>query len=362
MISIGKDLHELDTPSLWVDLDLLEQNIQKLSKCFMKAGIRWRPHTKGIKIPAIAHMLLDAGAIGVTCAKLNEAEIMASAGIRDILVANQIVGDIKVTRLVNLRRRADVMVAVDSIENVSHISRAAVENGVKIRLLIELNTGLERCGLEPGEGVLDFARKVAGLPGVELAGLMTWEGHVTRIADPHEKEKRTHEAIGALLQSAQLCRDAGLRISIISCGGSGSYRITSQIHGITEIQAGGAIFGDLTYIKWGAETNLALFILATVVSRPTRERVVVDAGRKTMNIEYSMPEAVGMPGIQLARLSAEHGILKINDPATDLKIGDKINFFVGYEDLTVFLHNRLYGVRKGKVEVIWDIPERGRLT
>jgi D-serine deaminase-like pyridoxal phosphate-dependent protein len=360
--AVGKPLFELDTPVLWVDLERMEANIRYLAEYFKNAGVAWRPHTKGIKVPAIAHMLLRAGAIGITCAKLSEAEVMAAAGIRDILVANQVVGGQKIARLVNLRRQADVMVAVDNLGNVAEISRAAVEAGVRVRLLVEINSGMNRAGLEPGAGAVDFAARLAEFPGVQFAGLMAWEGHVVGIPDAEEKRRQCEASVGSLVQTAGLCRQAGLQTLIVSCGGSGSYPITAHIPGVTEIQAGGAIFGDVTYRKWGAGTQEALFILASITSRPSAERAVIDAGRKCMNGEISMPEVMNLPGIHLVSLSAEHGVLELAEAAQQLQVGEKLNFVAGYGDFTVFLHDRLAGLRHGKVEVVWEIQGRGKIT
>jgi len=362
MTIIGKEISYVDTPALWVDLNLMEKNIRRLAQFFKEAGVGWRPHTKGIKVPAIAHMLVDAGAIGITCAKLSEAEVMAAAGIRDILIANQVVGESKVTRLANLRHYTDVIVAVDSLENAADISRAAVSAEVVIRVLIEVNSGMNRCGLEPGAPVVEFARQVAALPGLDLAGLMAWEGHVVDITDPEEKRRRCQEAVGALLRSAEMCRAVGFKVPIVSCGGSGTYKITARMPDVTEIQAGGAVFTDLTYRSYGVDLDCSLFILATVVSRPTPTRAVVDAGRKAMNGSTIMPQVTGIPGARLVELNAEHGILELDGPDVPIKLGDKINFIVGYGDNTVFLHDHLVGARNGKVEAVWDIQGRGKLT
>jgi D-serine deaminase-like pyridoxal phosphate-dependent protein len=156
---ISQPKEALDTPVLMVELDILERNIKKMARIItQEAGVQWRPHTKGMKTPALAHMLLDAGAHGVTCAKLGEAEVMAAAGIRDILIANQIVGRQKIARLVNLRRHTDVIVAVDNEDNIAEIDRAAVEKGVRQRVVIEVDTGMNRAGVQPGEPVLNLAR------------------------------------------------------------------------------------------------------------------------------------------------------------------------------------------------------------
>lgn len=359
---IGKDKSALDTPVLWVDLDLMERNIAHLAELFKQAGVAWRPHIKGIKVPAIAHQLLEAGAIGVTCAKLSEAEVMAATGIKDILIANQVVGPIKVTRLVNLRQHADVMVAVDSLENAREISQAASSVGGSVPVLIEVNSGMDRCGVEPGQPAVDLAMKVTALPGVQLAGVMAWEGHVRRIADPDEKRRRCHEAVGSLVQSAEMIRATGLEAPIVSCGGSGTHTITSHIPGVTEIQAGGAVFSDVAYSSWGVETECSLFVLATVVSRPMATRAVVDAGFKAMNGWVAMPEPRSVQGAQLTVLDAEHGIMELESADVSLQVGDKIDFIIGYGDTTIYLHDQLFGLRDGKVETVWDIQGRGKLT
>ena len=361
-MSVGQPKSALDTPVLWVDLDLLEQNIKHLGHYFKKAGVGWRPHTKGIKVPAIAHKLIDAGAIGVTCAKLGEAEVMAAAGIKDILIANQVVGPIKISRLVNLQRHADVMVAIDSLNNAQEISQAATRAEVRVRALIEVNVGMDRCGVQPGAPVVDLATKVAALPGFRLAGVMSWEGHVLGIKDQKEKEIRCKDAVSALVRSAEMCRTSGLEVSIVSCGGSGTYKITSAIGGVTEIQAGGAVFADVAYRIWGVDTPYALFVQATVISHPSATRAIVDAGRKAMSGEVVMPQLWGVEGAQLTALHAEHGILQLAGQEVHLQIGDKVDFVVGYGDSTVFLHNQLWGVRNGTVEIAWDISARGKLT
>jgi len=359
--NIGIPKNDLDTPALWVDLDKLERNIRRLSDYFRAAGIAWRPHMKGVKTPAIAHKCLDAGAIGVTCAKLAEAEVMAAAGIKDILVANQVVGPQKVTRLVNLRQHADVMVAVDSIENAEEIARAAVAKGVRVRALIEVNSGMNRCGVEPGQPTVDLALRVAQLPGIHLAGVMAWEGHTVAIQDQEEKVRRCTEAVRKLTDSADMCRAAGLNIEIVSCGGSGSYQITSHLPGPTESQTGGAMFTDVTYRTWGVPLEPSLFILATVISRPTPYRAVCDAGHKTVDYHIAFPEVIGIPGVLLNHPSAEHGTMELAGPEVPLKVGDKIDIMVSYGDWTVYKHDYLYGVRNGIVETEWPILARGAL-
>ncbi|HYM70613.1 MAG TPA: DSD1 family PLP-dependent enzyme [bacterium] len=360
--AIGRPKTDLDTPALLVDLPTMERNLDRMARYMREAGVGWRPHTKALKTPALAHMLLRAGAHGVTCAKLGEAEVMAAGGIRDILVANQIVGDQKIARLVNLLPHADVIVAVDSEVNVRALDAAARQKGVRLRVLIEVNTGMNRAGVEPGDAVVRLARTVHGCEGLRFAGVMGWEAHAIRITDPAEKRRAIEQAVGLLVDSAERCRRADLPVDIVSCGGTGTYMVTARVPGITEIQAGGGIFGDVLYrTRMGVDHEYALTVLATVTSRPTPTRVICDAGKKTMSSDAASPEPIGLPHVTSVALSAEHAKLELSEPDASLKIGDKIEFVVGYSDTTVCLHDELYGVRDGRVEIVWPLLGRGKL-
>jgi len=361
MTEIGCRKEALDTPILWVDLDTLECNIAALAAHFKAAGVAWRPHTKGMKIPAIAHKAIRAGAIGVTCAKLGEAEVMAAAGITDILVANQIVTPQKLARLAGLQRHADVKVAVDSEANIIAIGRAASAAGVEVGVLIELDTGMARAGAQPGEPAVALACIAAHTPGVRFMGLMAWEGHACDMQPEAAKRTEIERAVGALTSSAEMCRQAGLPVAIVSGGGSGTYRVTPFLAGVTEIQAGGAIFCDPTYRSWGVQTTPALFVRATVVSRPTPERIIFDCGFKTLPEWAGRPRPIGLPAFKSIAMSAEHGTVILEAPDTTIQVGDAYDFQVGYGDATVFLHDQMYGIRAGVVEVIWPILGRGKL-
>lgn len=352
---------KLDTPFLWVDLDTMERNITYLSKYFEEAGVGWRPHTKGIKVPAIAHKMMDAGAIGVTCAKLSEAEVLANAGINEILIANQITSTAKMSRFAHLQRQANILVAVDNFHNAKTLSIVAEEVGVKIGILIEVNIGMNRCGILPGQPAIELAKRVSNLAGLQIMGVMGWEGHVVDLLDPKEKKETCSRAINALVDTAKMIRTEGLDIPIVSCGGSGSYKITSNIEGVTEIQAGGAVFGDITYENWGADTDCSLFIQASVISHPSPKRLIIDAGFKTMNWEVSKPKAKDVNDIKLIGLDAEHGYIELLQEDIPTRINDRIDLIVGYGDATVFLHDQLVGIRDGSVEVIWEIQGRGKL-
>ncbi len=361
MSEIGSAKDQLDTPALWVDLDKMEANIDTLATHFNAAGVQWRPHTKGIKVPAIAHAAIRAGAIGVTCAKLGEAEIMAQAGIQDLLVANQVVGPRKVERLVRLSRHADVKVAVDSAANIEEIGRAARAASTEVSVLVELNTGMDRAGVLPGEPALNLSRLAHATPGIRYQGLMAWEGHAVRIEDVDEKRRVVEEAVGHLQNSVALCRDAGLPVDIVSGGGSGTYKVTPFLDEITEIQAGGAIFSDVANRSRHVTTDPAIFLRVTVTSRPARDRIIHDAGFKALPNSYGDPQPIGLENVEEIRTSAEHGKVVLSMPSDTPAVGDGIDFLLGYGDVTVFMHDVLYGVRNGIVETEWPIAGRGKL-
>jgi D-serine deaminase-like pyridoxal phosphate-dependent protein len=362
--ALGTPKGELDTPALCVDLDALESNIARVADVCRQHGVAWRPHAKSHKSPDIARRLMEAGAIGLTCAKLGEAEVFAAAGISDLLVANLIAGTRKVERLVELRRKADPIICLDHVDQAEPISRAMQSAGLRVRAILEIDIGMQRAGVVPGKAAVELAKRVAELPGIEFAGVMGYEGHLLLIEDQGEKAARICAALAQLVESAERIRAAGLACPIVSCGGTGSLPFAARQPGITEVQAGGVIFMDAFYRhKCQLEGyQYALSILTTVVSRPAADRAIIDAGRKTMNIELTMPIVMDREGIEVERVSAEHGILKLAPAAHDLKIGDKLEFIPGYGDFTTVLHNQFYVLHDGKLVDIWPLTARGKLT
>ncbi len=359
---IGCTLDDLDTPCLIVDLDSLERNIRRLSEYFRSHRVAWRPHAKSYKSSAIAQKVVAAGAIGVTCAKLGEAEVMADGGVRDLLIANPLVGRHKLARLVELRRRADPIAVLDHPDHVRALSEAASSAGVTLRTMVEVDIGMKRCGVPPGDAAVELARRISDSPGLEFAGIMGWEGQLVTVADPLEKSKQIAASVGLLSQTSAAIERIGIGCPIVSAGGSGSFQVTARLGIATEIQAGGAIFMDLFYRNkcQVAAQEFALTVLATVTSRPAPDRAVIDAGRKTMNLELYMPEVRGRSDLKLRSLSAEHGVLEVlSGPGP--AIGDRIELIPGYGDFTTVLHDRMYGFRAGRLEVIWPLDARGRL-
>jgi D-serine deaminase-like pyridoxal phosphate-dependent protein len=361
---VGQGLEALDTPALLVDLDRLEANIAYIAGTCRAAGVAWRPHVKGQKAPALVALEQAAGARGITCAKLGEAEAMAAAGFRDILIANQIVGPIKVARLAALAARCEPIVAVDDPGNVAALAEAAAVAGTRIGVVVEVNIGMNRAGVEPGAPVLALAAATARHRSLAFRGVTGWESHAVAITDPAEKERTVAAAVARLVESAELCRRAGHDAAIVSCGGTGTFPYCARQPGVTEVQAGGGVFSDVHYQQhYHYDRPPALTLLATVTSRPTPTRLVIDAGRKAMSGDAALPEPLGLPQplAHPLRLSAEHATLELAGPSQTPRVGDRLELLVGYGDTTVHLHEELVAIRRGRVEAIWPVTARGKL-
>jgi D-serine deaminase-like pyridoxal phosphate-dependent protein len=359
---IGLPVSELDTPALLIDLELLQHNIDRMAGHFRDRGVQWRPHAKAFKCPAIAHILRRSGAIGMTVAKVSEAEVMAAGGITDILIAHLVVGPSKLARLAALERQADVKVTVDHPAHVAPLSEAAVASGVSIGVLVDVDLGMKRTGVATCEAAVTLARHVSVTPGLRFDGLMGYEGHTLMIADPNEKRAAITSAIAKLLRTRDLVEAAGHKCRIISAGGSGSYQYTADFPGITEIQAGGGIFACQFYTRiCQVEGHLpALTVLATVVSRPAHDRAVLDIGQKSISQYQTPPVLRDYPNCRITGLSAEHATIAVESPV-DLPIGEKVHVLPGYSDFTFVLHNRVLSYRHGRVESVWDLLGRGQL-
>jgi D-serine deaminase-like pyridoxal phosphate-dependent protein len=253
-------------------------------------------------------------------------------------------------------------VAVDNPRNVAALGAAATTYGTEIGVLVELNCGMERAGVQPGEPVLTLARLITQTPGLRFRGLMTWEGHTLDLPDSNQKRQAIEQSVGLLTNSAELCRQHGIPVEIVSCGGSGTYKVTPFLPGVTEIQAGGAIFCDVTYQSWGVDLQPALFVQTTVASRPNPQRIICDAGFKSLPGHDAPPAPLGLtqPVVKVIS-SAEHGAVELASPNDTLNVGDLLDFVVGYGDGTVYLHDTMVGVRNGIVECVWPILGRGKL-
>jgi D-serine deaminase-like pyridoxal phosphate-dependent protein len=360
---IGMHKTELDTPALLIDLDKFEANIQTMAAYFSTVNAMLRPHVKTHKTPIISHKQIAVGAIGVTCAKLGEAEAVIHAGIRDVLIANQIVGAQKIARLINLAKHSEIMVAVDSAQNVQAISEAASAKGANVRMLVEVNIGMDRCGVEPGKPALELANVIRRSPNVSFEGLMGYEGHTVSRPEQAERNAAARAAIQLLLDAKHYLEKHDVAVSIMSGGGTGTFNITGSIPEMTEVQAGSYVFMDSTYRNVegvGEHFDCSLSVLATVVSRPASNRIIVDTGLKVLAKEFGIPQPVGVRGVEMTGLSEEHGKLQVSDENVSLNPGDKLEILPSHCCTTVNLHDRYYGIRNGIVESVWEIAARGK--
>lgn len=361
---IGAPLDALDTPALCIDVDAMQANIGRIAGICRQNGVAWRPHAKGHKSVEIARRQLAAGAMGLTCAKLGEAEVFAAAGIRDLLIANQIVGPQKVARLTALRHAADPIVAVDDLVQAAAISAAAFAAGLNVRMVVEVDLGLERSGVLPGEPALRLAQQIDDLPGAVLAGIMGYEGHLLTVEDPTQKREQIQAAMARLVATRDLLLAHGLPCPIVSAGGTGSYATTVACPGVTELQAGGLIFMDAFYRQRCQvdDFQFALTLLTTITSRPAADRAIIDAGRKSHNAEVHRPFVLGYErDIEIDQLSAEHGRLRLAPAAQQLRVGDRLQIVPGYGDFTSVLHDEFYAVQSGRVTGVWPLDARGRI-
>ena len=359
---IGLGLDDLDTPALLLDLDAFDANVRTMSEHLRARGVQWRPHAKAFKCPAIAHALLRAGAIGVTVAKVSEAEVMAAAGVGDILIAHLVVGPSKAARLAALQRQADVKATVDHPDHVGPLASAARAAGVEVGILVDVDLGMARNGVRSIEAAVDMARRVADADGLRFDGVMGYEGHTLLLPDQEAKGRAIGEAIGRLLRAKEAVEAAGLPCRIVSAGGTGSYQFTADIPGVTELQAGGGIFACRYYTELCKVQGHrpAIGVLATVVGRPASDRAILDIGQKSCSEYRTPPVLPDHPGCRVLGLSAEHATVEVG-PGEDLAIGDKVLVTPGYSDFTFVLHDRVIGHRRGRVESNWALWGRGML-
>ena len=352
-----------ETPVLCIDLDRFEANLQAMARVISASGKQWRPHSKCHKSPEIARRQINAGAIGVTCAKVSEAEVFAAAGVRDILIAHLPVGPVRVQRISNLCKTADLITTCDHYAQAEPLAAACRQLGVTCRILVDINIGMNRTGITPGRDALELAQAVDKLPGLKLSGIMGYEGHAMPLMDDDAKSRLIRESLALLGESAEQFRRSGLCADIVSAGGTGSLSYAIQSPGITELQSGGGIFGDPFYTRMPGVSGYlpALTVLCTVVSRPSIDRAVLDAGRKAITAELHSPVVKGFADAKVTMHSAEHIVLELGPDSRNLRIGDQIELIAGYADFTTPLHDEFLCFRGDRLEAIWPIEARGKL-
>jgi D-serine deaminase-like pyridoxal phosphate-dependent protein len=361
---VGTPADQIDTPALVVDLDAYEKNLDHMAAQVRRWPVRLRPHAKTHKSPVVALHQIARGAVGVCCQKVSEAEAMVYGGVRNVLVSNEIVGAPKLARLAALARQAEVAVCVDDPEHVRQLDAAAAQYGVRLPVLVEINIGANRCGVEPGEPAVALARHVAAAAHLRFAGLQAYQGRAQHIYDLAKRREAIDTAIDRVRETVAALGRAGLPCESVTGAGTGTYQFEAASGVFTELQAGSYAFMDADYKRvegFPSEFENALFVLATVMSRPTPERAVVDAGLKALSVDSGMPTVRGRPDLEFQRASDEHGVVLVGSGGPPVRLGDRLFLVPGHCDPTINLHDWYVGIRGGRVEALWPITARGAL-
>jgi D-serine deaminase-like pyridoxal phosphate-dependent protein len=360
--ALGDRVADIDTPALLIDLDAFERNLRRLADSVKRRPVRIRAHAKTHKCPEITKRQLALGAVGVCCQKVSEAAAMVESGIGDVLVSNEVVGAPKLARLAELAKDAHIGVCVDHAEQVA----ALAATGAKLDVYIELEVGMGRCGVPPGEPVLALARAIGQARNLRFAGLQAYHGRAQHLRSLAERRAAIDAAASAVRSTKDLLRRNDIACPTVTGAGSGTYMLEVETGAWDEIQPGSYIFMDADYARneWAAPLprfEHALFVLSTVMSRPAADRAVLDAGLKASSVDSGMPTVWQRAGLSYARASDEHGVVTIAPGAQAPALGDKLWLVPGHCDPTVNLYDWYVGVRAGRVEALWPITARGAL-
>ena len=360
---IGAGLADIDTPALLLDLDAFEHNLQRMMFAVRGAKVRLRPHAKSHKCPEIALRQIQGGAVGVCCQKVSEAEAMVDGGIADVFVSNEIVGARKIARLAALAKRARVSVCVDNAANVAALDTAAGEAGANLDVLIELNVGAERCGVEPGATALKLAQAVGAARNLRFAGIHAYQGAAQHLRTVADRRAAIALAVRKARATRTLLEESGIEVEVITGAGTGTFPFEAASNVYSEIQPGSYIFMDADYNanEWSdlPRFEQSLYVLTTVMSTPALDRVVVDAGLKASSVDSGMPLVADWPGLEYVKASDEHGVLSVSASARAPRLGEQLRLIPGHCDPTVNLYDWIVGVRGDRVEVVWPIAARG---
>jgi len=358
---------DIPTPALLLDLDRFEANVTRMAGHLRERGKAFRPHAKTHKCPEIARRLVAAGAVGACTARLSEADVFADHGIPGLLVTTAVIGAPKIARAVELARRApDTIFVVEAEQNVRELSEAAGRvPGVTLNLAVDLYFG--RTGITPGAPASDLARFIAKQPRVRFAGLQSYDGAAAHTAPFDARRVRTRGSMKQAVETRRLIEREGIECPMVTGGSTGTYRIDSEIEGVTEIQPGSFVFMDAEYAGIGGpdgaeyrDFDQALTVVTTVVSR--RPGVaIVDGGYKAFATDRPFtPVPVDLPGVAYAWAGDEHGRLDLSKAERDVRVGDRIEFVPPHCDPTVNLYDVIYALRGHVIEGVWPIAARGK--
>jgi D-serine deaminase-like pyridoxal phosphate-dependent protein len=359
---------ELSTPALTVDLDVLDRNLDRMAAYCREHRIGLRPHTKTHKTLEVARRQLDRGAVGLTVAKVGEAEVMADADPNEILVAFPVFGAEKLKRLAAVATARRILLSLDSEATARELSAAATAQNVTFGVLVEFDAGLGRCGLQPGPACVELARTVQKLPGLEFRGLMTYPGNIW--GTDEEREKISESVAVAVATALTAFETERIAVEIVSAGSTPSAQLSHRIHGVTEIRPGTYVYNDLNTYYQGACTleDCAARVVATVVSTAVPNRAIIDGGSKTFSSDLlgSGPRAgygmvVEAPGARLMKLNEEHGYIDTTDCRHSFHVGEVVTIIPNHVCACVNLHDKLFLLRNGEYTGSWKVAARGKI-
>src|ERR1700730_7682674 len=363
---IGAPVAEVETAALLIELDAFDRNIAKMAEFARTAGGRVRPHAKTHKSTAIALRQIALGAVGQCVQKVGEAEALVRGGVTDVLVSNQVVGERKLRRLAALAREATIALCFDAPEQVDAAARVAKDAGVELGALVEIELGMERCGIAPGRDAAALARRIADAPHLKFRGLQAYHGRAQHLPTYQERAQAIAYAIDAVNETLAALAAAQLTCEIVGGAGTGTFAFEASSGVYNELQVGSYVFMDTDYARIGGEdggrynqVEDSPFLLSAVTSVPAADRPIVDAGLKSYSAEKGPPWVHGRDGIEVVGVSDEHGKLKVGSEAQRLRIGAQVWLIPGHCDPTVNLHDWYVGVRNGRVEALWPIDARG---
>ena len=359
-----KKIHDLPTPCLVLEIDRFEANLDKMSRFTRDRRISLRPHAKTHKSVNVARRQIQHGAIGICAATIAEAEVLNRGGIRGLLITGEMVGEPKISRLIRIVSEApETMAVVDDANNVEELQRAAARSGLRITILIDLDIGQNRTGVQPGEPALQLAEVIGRSKNLELKGLCAYAGHAAHVVGYEERRTASRRALEKAIATRDLLVRHGHRMEMLSGASTGTYNIDADIRGMTEMQSGSYVFMDVEYRKIGGASGPvyedfapALCVLSTVVHR-SNKKAIVDAGIKALATDRGFgPEVLGRNDIAYEFAGDEHGRLVVNDDS--IRLGDRLRLIIPHCDPTVNLYDRFFCVRGEEVEDEWPIMER----
>lgn len=362
----GDPVDAIDTPALVLDLDAFERNLQRMADALRGHPVRLRPHGKSHKCPEIARRQVALGAVGICCQKVSEAAVFVAAGIRDVLVTNQVVGVAKLRHLAELARSgARIGVLVDDALQVQALAQAARDQCVRIDVYVEVDVGGRRCGVAPGAAAAQLARQIAEAPALRFAGLQCYHGPAQHQRTPQERAGAIGLTVDAALVSRRAIEADGLQVERITGAGTGSFLLERDSGVFDEIQAGSYIFMDRDYAdnQRGPQDlpfEHALFVRSAVLSRTEPTRAVIDAGLKASSVDSGLPVVWQRPELRFVKAADDHGVLEVA-PGAHLALGDAVLLVPGHCDPTVNLYDEIVCIRGGQVEALWPVSARGAL-